>query len=435
MTVSLDEAGAGDAFAASRGRFEELVCFLDGAEAAGLEHAELEDRVDTDGRAVLRQLIQDHFDLRAQREARLETVVDAHGVERGAVEAGHQRALTTVFGEVTVTRLAYRRRGHANLHPADGLLNLPVDKHSHGLRRLAAIEASRGSYDAAVEAIERATGQQLGKRQAEQLAQRAAVDFDAFYATRQPPAGQSRDVLALSADGKGIVMRPDALRPATAKAAQTSTTKLSTRLSKGEKRNRKRLAEVGAVYDITPIARTSADVLARSDDEQAREATPAPVATNKWLKASVTADAATVIASLFDEAQRRDPAHERVWVALVDGNNHQIDRIKAEAKARTLQVPILCDLCRAGNYADTPSCWARKPCRGGLLELPADRAVGIVARGGSMLSFDRTQRLAEGDGDDWPHEGFGSVGGARRRVPDGVGPPRLHAVVTGVQAR
>ena len=62
---------------------------------------------------------------------------------RTRVETGHTRALTTVFGEVSVTRLAYRAPGRANLHPADAGLNLPVDKHSHGLRRLAAIEASR----------------------------------------------------------------------------------------------------------------------------------------------------------------------------------------------------------------------------------------------------------------------------------------------------
>jgi hypothetical protein len=35
--------------------------------------------------------------------------------------------LLTVFGKVAVTRLAYRRRGHANLHPADSDLNLPVE--------------------------------------------------------------------------------------------------------------------------------------------------------------------------------------------------------------------------------------------------------------------------------------------------------------------
>src|SRR5680860_1398389 len=99
---------------------------------------------------------------------------------RGTVEAGHARGLATVFGPVDVERLAYRRRGQANLHPADAALNLPVERHSHGLRRLAAVEASRGSYDGAVEAIERACGQQLAKRQVEDLARRAAVDFDAF---------------------------------------------------------------------------------------------------------------------------------------------------------------------------------------------------------------------------------------------------------------
>ncbi len=46
------------------------------------------------------------------------------------------------------------------------------------------------------------------------------------------------DLLVISADGKGIVMRPDALRPATAKAAAAATDKLTCRLSKGDKRYR-----------------------------------------------------------------------------------------------------------------------------------------------------------------------------------------------------
>ena len=88
----------------------------------------------------------------------------------------------------------------------------------------------------------------LGKRQLEQLAARAATDFDAFYTDSTPSQATpvEGDLLVLSADGKGIVMRPDALRPATAKAAGRATAKLATRLSKGEKRNRKRMAEVGA---------------------------------------------------------------------------------------------------------------------------------------------------------------------------------------------
>ncbi|MGB8380608.1 MAG: hypothetical protein WCG47_05040, partial [Dermatophilaceae bacterium] len=53
-----------------------------------------------------------------------------------------------------------------------------------------------------------------------------------------------------------------------------------------------------------------------------------------------------------EEAERRDPGHARTWVGLVDGNNHQIDRISAEAARRAVTVHIVVDLCRAGNYAD-----------------------------------------------------------------------------------
>jgi hypothetical protein len=129
------EAAAVEAFTASWELFESVVGFLDGTQAAGLEHAELETRLQTRSRELFRQLMQDHLDLRAQREQRLPGVIDAEQVARGNVETGHTRALSTIFGEVTVTRLAYRRRGHANLCPADAALNLPVEKHSHGLRQ------------------------------------------------------------------------------------------------------------------------------------------------------------------------------------------------------------------------------------------------------------------------------------------------------------
>jgi hypothetical protein len=85
-------------------------------------------------------------------------------------------------------------------------------------------------------------------------------------------------VLVLSFDGKGVVMRPEGLREATAKTA--ASRKLSGRLSKGEKRHRKRMAEVAAVYDLTPVPRTVADILP-ADDEQREAAAPAPKAAGK----------------------------------------------------------------------------------------------------------------------------------------------------------
>lgn len=229
------------------------------------------------------------------------------------------------------------------------MLNLPTEKHSHGLRRLAAIESARGSFEQAVEAIERITGQRLGKRQVQQLASRAAGDVDRFYAQPRQHPGSAGDVLVLSCDGKGIVMRPEALRQATRKQADASATKLATRLSKGEKRHRKRMAEVGSVYDCASASRTPGDILPATGDER-RRAQPGPTARSKWLVASVVADAAEVITQIFDEATRRDPDQRRCWVALVDGNNHQIERIQTLARQRKVPVAIVVDFIHVLEY-------------------------------------------------------------------------------------
>lgn len=108
-----------------------------------------------------------------------------------------------------------------------------------------------------VEAITEHTGAQVPKRQAEELCQRAAQDFDAFYAPRraqhqEPPAAAAGSIVVLTTDGKGVPRRKEALRPQTRKAAEASTHKLRTRLSKGEKRHRKRMAPVASVYSIAP---------------------------------------------------------------------------------------------------------------------------------------------------------------------------------------
>ena len=339
--------GQNAAFAASQARFTTMVAWLGDEQHPGMTHAQVEERLHTDGLALLRQLFQDSLDLRASREPRLYEVVDVDGRERGTAEEGRERALATRFGQVIVARIAYRGRGLGDLHPADAVLNLPAEKHSHGLRRLAAIEATRGSFTDAAAAIERATGVRVAKRQVEELTGRAAADVDAFYAARAPGPGLDTDVLAMQYDGKGVVMRPDALREATAKTA--ASRKLSTRLSRGEKRSRKRMAEVACVYDLTPLPRTAADILP-ADDQPRGKARSAPTAHGKWLTASVTADTAQVICAGFDEATRRDPDQKRAWVALVDGNRHQIDRIRAEARARNLTVPIVVDVVHVLEY-------------------------------------------------------------------------------------
>jgi hypothetical protein len=111
-------------------------------------------------------------------------VTGEDGVVRTRAERGRERPLVTKFGQVTMQRIAYRSPGRPNVHPADAALSLPAERRSHGLRKLAAIKAARGSMEAACGAVTRPTGVQIGKRQAEGLVRRAAMDVDAFYLWR-----------------------------------------------------------------------------------------------------------------------------------------------------------------------------------------------------------------------------------------------------------
>ena len=339
----------GGAFAQSRAYYGELEEWLSGEEAGKLRHADLEDQLQERGRELLRRMHQDHLDLLAAREERRSGVTGRDGIARTRAESGHGRPLATVFGQVRVTRIAYRAPGAPNVHPLDAALNLPEEKQSHGLRKLAAAGSARGSFDDAAAAITRATGVKTGKRQVEQLARHAAIDVDAFYASRRPGPAPDEHVLVLTGDGKGIVMRPDALRPATAKAAASGRNKLATRLSPGEKHGRKRMAELACVYDAAPAPRAPGDIITPPGTEK-KERSPGPRATGKWLTASVTDDIPAVIAAAFGEAQRRDPGHRRSWIALVDGNRTQIEAITAEAARRGVTMPVICDFVHVLEY-------------------------------------------------------------------------------------
>ncbi len=340
------EAVPAGVFARSEELFGALRAGLAGVETASLTHSDLEVWLEGRGRELLCSLFQDSLDLRAAREVRLaEPPVGVDRVVRTRLEKGHRRALATAFGRVTVSRLAYRAARASNLHPADGALNLPAGLHSHGLRRLVALEAARGSFDDAVAAVGRATGVRVGKRQLVELARSAAVDVAGFYGQDRPGAAEKDRLLVLQFDGKGVVMRPEALRPATAKAAAKSR-KLSTRLSPGEKQGRTRMAELASVHDVVPVVRTPDDVL----PPPGQKGPDGPKATGKWLTASVVEDIATVIAAGFDEAERRDPHHLRTWVVLVDGNNTQLDAVRTEATRRDVKIHIVVDLIHVLEY-------------------------------------------------------------------------------------
>lgn len=336
-------------FEAAREQFEGIVNWLDSQEAAKMTHYKLEEQLTQAGRELMRNLLQGHLDLRGLRETRLEDVTGSDG-ERHTQVRDSERGLMTVFGPVRVPRLQYVKPGQQSLFPEDGALNLPREVHSHGLRRLVAEEAAKGSFEEVVKTTERYTGAKVAKRQVEALAQRAAIDFDEFYRQRAVNGEeQTKELLILSFDGKGIVMLERDLRELTRKAAEKAEKKLSKRLSRGEKRNRKRMSTVAAVYTVDRHERTAEDVM--KELGPVREVPKKrPKIRNKRVWASVKKEAEEVIEEAFQEALRRDPEHRRQWVVLVDGDPYQEQRIRRCAAHHGVKVSLVLDFIHVLEY-------------------------------------------------------------------------------------
>jgi hypothetical protein len=58
----------------------------------------------------------------------------------------------------------------------------------------------------------------------------------------------------------------------------------------------------------------------------------------------------TVISAVFDQAERRDPDHQRTWIVLVDGARPQIEQILTEAAVRGVEVQLVCDFIHVLEY-------------------------------------------------------------------------------------
>jgi len=353
MKIQAQSAVREHPFAPARARFEALAERLESKEALGMTHAEVERLIDHDGRAVLRDLLQAHIEVRGLGEA-ASPVVGSDGVRRPHARL-RDRNLETIFGTVKVQRMGYTAPEAKTLFPRDSELNLPRGLYSHEVERRMATEAARGSFDSAVEAVASTTGAEVAKRQAEQLAAKAAEDFDSFYETRgAQTVAQVRktgDLLITTTDAKGIVMRTESLRETTRKKAKQREHKLQGRLSKGEKKNCKRMAQVAAVYTIAPFIRTPEDIIRElrsipaANDQIAR---PRPEQKRVW--ASVAKTPGEVIEQMFQEAIRRDPERTKTWVSLIDGNEAQLEMLLAAAKRHQVFPEIVLDFIHVAGY-------------------------------------------------------------------------------------
>jgi hypothetical protein len=344
-------AGSGPAASADAGlaglaeELTGLVSELTGAGARSFD--EIEQLVMVRGRALLRKVVQYAVDACAAAEPRRAGVADAAGVPRTRAERGHARTMISQFGPVVIERMAYRAAGQPNLYLRDAVLNLPPRRYSWALQQVVTGYVLAGAYEQARRFVTAVTGVVIGKLQLEQITIEAAADAPGFYpalAREQPGPGPGP--LAISADCKGVAMRPGERRRRGAKAPARRVQNFGKRRGTGEKSG-KRMAQTGCVFDVAPVPRTPEQVMASAPAGGTKDA---PRALRRWYTAGIAADRAETIAAVFDEAERRDPRHERTWVALVDGDNHQIEMIRGQAAQRGVTITIVIDLIHVLEY-------------------------------------------------------------------------------------
>lgn len=316
----------------------------------GKTEAEVERWLAVEQRELMRRLFQSHLTLRGQAQVQ-EPVVGADGVPRTHLRPEKSRKLETLFGTVEAERTGHSGRGLTTLYPVDASLNLPQTRYSLEVDRQVAKAAARLSFDEALEMVGSMSGAHVPKRQAEEAVQRAARDFGSFYSgTAFDFGGPTSELLVMTFDQKGVVLHKEDLKEATRKAAESSRHKLDTRLCQGEKRGRKRMAAVAAVYTVAPYLRTAQEVIAGL--RHVRDATPKPRPRpeGKRVWATLTRELEDVITDAFDEACDRDPERSKRWLVLVDGDKKLKQWVQAEARRRGVQITLVLDFIHALEY-------------------------------------------------------------------------------------
>ena len=270
------------------------------------------------GRELLRGVVQLAW-TRRRGEVRLAEVTGADGVPRARAERGHARTVVTRLGEVMVRRIGYRSgvKGAGSLFPRDAVLNLPPCGYSWALQRLAEMFCRSGSYRAGTRVR---AGRDRGQhRQAAAGADHRGGGRGCGAVLPGPGPGPGRrpgdrsrrtgslPPLAISADGKGVAMRPEARRRrARPRAAGAELRQAAPgpgrRGPQADGRDRVRLRR--------PPSRTGRRGPRSRSCARTRPAAPdAPRAVNRWYTCDITAGRAVTIGKIFDEADRRDPGH------------------------------------------------------------------------------------------------------------------------------
>ncbi len=249
-----------------------------------------------------------------------------------------RRRYVSIFGEFSFKRYVYAPREGQKVEwaPLDEQLGMPASDFSYVLEDWQQKLVVKDPYGEAIESLHDWLGIGLGVRTVEKMNDRMAQHAEHFRASQKPPnPDEEGNVLVVSADGKGVPMRrplKERIREIAKKVTRgrkrepKEETSHSKRLGKGEKRTKKQMAYVGAVYSIDAYPRTAQDIMDEVRRRKFRDERPKPqhkhvhVQMTRILEGEVVKGMPILFGNLATECVERDPSEEKPLVCLMDGD-------------------------------------------------------------------------------------------------------------------
>jgi len=301
----------------AKSEFDEMVAMIEKAVVEGqridLVEQDLWDRLLRLGLAMLKGFVN------AQGPGDLGATLEYEGQKLNRLEELYYRRYVSIFGELLIGRIAYGTRPTQQLQviPLDSRLGLPDSEFSNLLQDWDQSLCVQGSYSESSKTIHRILGMRQNVGSLETMSQKMAQEAPEFFAEQPAPTLASEDsIIVLTADHKGVVMRRDVKEDGPAPKG---------RLGKGQKRNKKKMACVGGVYDVAPFVRTAEDVVDELMREKKQSERPKPQ--NKHLRAELTQrfedeqikGTEFIFPWFAQEVGTRDPEGRRQVVCIMDG--------------------------------------------------------------------------------------------------------------------